>query len=98
MVSAPPPADPAPAGQLGRRDCPLIMRTPHTPLKSWLAAAVGLTTTALAAGGLGLATAAPAEAAGPAFPAHFAAPYLQIASSDAGDMAADMAASGDKFY
>jgi chitinase len=74
------------------------MRTPHTPLKSWLAAAVGLTTTALAAGGLGLATAAPAEAAGPAFPAHFAAPYLQIASSDAGDMAADMAASGDKFY
>jgi ricin-type beta-trefoil lectin protein len=74
------------------------MRTPHNPLKSWLAVAVGLTTTALAAGGLGLATAGPADAAGPAFPAHFAAPYLQIASSDAGDIAADMAASGDKYY
>ncbi len=34
----------------------------------------------------------------PAFPTHYAAPYLQIASSDAGDMAADMKASGNKFY
>jgi len=33
-----------------------------------------------------------------AFPTHFAAPYLQLASSDAGDMAADMKASGNKFY
>jgi chitinase len=32
------------------------------------------------------------------FPAHYAAPYLQITGSDASDMAADMAASGDKFY
>ena len=39
-----------------------------------------------------------ASAAGAGFPAHYLAPYLQIASSDAGDMAADMAASGDKFY
>jgi chitinase len=37
-----------------------------------------------------------ASAAG--FPAHYAAPYLQISGGDAGDMAADMAASGDKFY
>ncbi len=38
-----------------------------------------------------------ANAAG-TFPAHYAAPYLQIASGDAGDMAADLSASGDKFY
>ena len=45
-----------------------------------------------------LATAGPAAAAGSAFPAHYAAPYLQISSSDAGDMAADMAATGTKYY
>jgi chitinase len=56
------------------------------------------TATALATGGLALVAAGPADAAGPAFPAHFAAPYLQIATSDAGDMAADMASSGDKYY
>ena len=61
-------------------------------------AALALTAAAgLAAGGLALA-AAPASAAGTAFPAHYAAPYLQIASSDAGDMAADEAATGLKFY
>jgi chitinase len=54
--------------------------------------------TALASGGLALATAGPAAAAGSAFPAQFAAPYLQISSSDAGDMAADMAATGLKYY
>jgi chitinase len=70
------------------------MRTPTNP---WRAALV-LATTALAAGGLAVTTARPAAAAGPAFPAHFAAPYLQIASSDAGDMSADMAATGLKFY
>ncbi len=32
------------------------------------------------------------------FPAHYAAPYLQISSSDAGDMAADLSATGDKSY
>jgi chitinase len=37
-------------------------------------------------------------AAATSFPAHYAAPYLQIASGDAGDMAADMSASGDKYY
>jgi chitinase len=53
---------------------------------------------ALGSGGLALATAGPAAAAGSAFPAHYAAPYLQIDSSDAGDMAADMAATGLKYY
>ena len=32
------------------------------------------------------------------FPAHYAAPYLQIDSADAGDMAADMSATGVKYY
>ncbi|HET9170699.1 MAG TPA: RICIN domain-containing protein [Actinospica sp.] len=45
-----------------------------------------------------LFSATPALAATPSFPAHYSAPYLQIASGDAGDMAADMSASGDKFY
>ncbi len=39
-----------------------------------------------------------ASAAGASFPAHYAAPYLQISDGDAGDMAADMSASGVKFY
>ncbi len=39
-----------------------------------------------------------AAAAGGAFPAHYAAPYLQISDADAGDMAADMNATGTKFY
>jgi chitinase len=74
------------------------MRTPRNPLKSWSVAAALAAATALGAGGLALATAGPAAAAGAAFPAHFAAPYLQIASSDAGDMAADEAATGLKYY
>jgi chitinase len=45
-----------------------------------------------------LATAGPAAAAGSALPAHYAAPYLQISSSDAGDMAADKSATGLKYY
>jgi chitinase len=51
----------------------------------------------LATGGLLLA-ASGASAAGSAFPAHYAAPYLQISGSDAGDMAADMSATGLKYY
>ncbi|WP_328644836.1 ricin-type beta-trefoil lectin domain protein [Amycolatopsis sp. NBC_00348] len=39
-----------------------------------------------------------AAAAGPAFPAHYAAPYLQISDSDAGQMSADMSATGTKFF
>jgi chitinase len=64
--------------------------------------------TALLAGGAGVMLATTpavqatvsraAVAAAASFPAHYAAPYLQIASSDAGDMAADMGASGDKYY
>ena len=57
-----------------------------------------LAAASMAAGGLALTAAAPAEAAGSAYPAHFAAPYLQIAGSDAGDMAADEAATGLKYY
>jgi chitinase len=53
---------------------------------------------ALGSGSLALATAPSAAAAGAAFPAHYAAPYLQISSSDAGDMAADEAATGLKDY
>jgi hypothetical protein len=46
----------------------------------------------------GVVGASPAEAAAASFPAQYSAPYLQIAGSDTGDMAADMSASGDKFY
>jgi chitinase len=48
----------------------------------------------VAAGGLLLALTGSAQAAGPALPAHFAAPYLQISTSDAGDMSA----TGLKYY
>src|SRR5262245_45615172 len=41
---------------------------------------------------------AASSSAAPAFPAHYSAPYLQIGDYDSGDMAADMSASGDKFY
>ena len=51
----------------------------------------------LAVGGVLLATTTNALAA-PAFPTHYAAPYLQISTSDAGDMAADMSATGLKYY
>ena len=74
------------------------MRLPKNPMKPWRAALGLAAATAIASGGLGLATIVPASAAGSAFPAHFAAPYLQISSSDAGDMAADMAATGLKYY
>jgi chitinase len=47
---------------------------------------------------VGAVTAAPAQAASNSFPAHYAAPYLQIDSGDAGDMASDMAATGLKDY
>jgi chitinase len=57
---------------------------------------------ALAASG-GHPAAAPAALAASAastagFPAHFAAPYLQVDNSDVGDMAADLSASGVKDY
>jgi chitinase len=74
------------------------MRLPKNLMRPWRAALALAAATALASGGLALATIVPAAAAGSAFPAHFAAPYLQIDSSDAGDMAADMAATGLKYY
>ena len=74
------------------------MRIPRIPRKPWSAALALAAATALGSGGLALATAGPAAAAGSAFPAHYAAPYLQIDSSDAGDMAADEAATGLKYY
>jgi ricin-type beta-trefoil lectin protein/glycosyl hydrolase family 18 (putative chitinase) len=52
----------------------------------------------LAAGAVFFVATPSATAAGAAFPAHFAAPYLQISGGDAGDMAQDMASSGVKFY
>src|ERR1017187_1843672 len=39
-----------------------------------------------------------AAATATSFPAHYAAPYLQISGSDAGDMAADLSATGDRYY
>jgi chitinase len=66
--------------------------------RPWINALPLMAGAALAAGGLSLAAASPAAAAGSAFPAHYAAPYLQISSSDAGDMAADEAATGLKYY
>ena len=68
-----------------------------------LGACAGLSP-ALAATGQGTtagqaATAGQASAAAAATPpAHYAAPYLQITSGDAGDMSADLNASGDKYY
>ncbi|MEV7044165.1 ricin-type beta-trefoil lectin domain protein [Amycolatopsis sp. NPDC051061] len=44
------------------------------------------------------ATPSTAAAAGGAFPAHYAAPYLQISDGDAGQMAADLNATGTKFF
>jgi hypothetical protein len=82
----------------GRRDRQITMRLPRIPRKPWSVGLALATATALGAGGLALAGAGPAAAAGGAFPAHYAAPYLQINSSDAGDMAADMAATGTKYY
>ena len=53
--------------------------------------------TGLAAGGVLLASGS-SQAAGSTPPAHYSAPYLQISGSTAGDLAADMKASGDKYY
>jgi chitinase len=45
-----------------------------------------------------VAARAASAAAAASYPAHYAAPYLQIDSGDAGDMAADMSASGVQDY
>ncbi len=48
--------------------------------------------------GTGTRLAASQATAAGTYPAHYAAPYLQIDSGDAGDMAADMSATGLKYY
>jgi chitinase len=52
----------------------------------------------LVAGGILVASTSSALAAGPAYPAHYAAPYLQISTGDTGDIAADEKATGLKDY
>jgi chitinase len=74
----------------------LKLRTILSSRRTALPLAVGAAAV-LAAGGLAL-SATSASAATPSFPAHYAAPYLQIGGSDAGDMAADYAATGLKYY
>jgi len=54
-------------------------------------------TTAVVPALVTVAAAAPAQASG-SFPAQYSAPYLQISSGDTGDLAADLKASGDKYY
>jgi len=79
------------------------MRATRIPVKPWSVVPALAAAIALVGGGLALADAQPATvrlaaATAAALPAHFAAPYLQIDSSDAGDMAADEAATGLKNY
>jgi chitinase len=74
-----------------------------TGLKRSTLALVAGASVALLGGGLAVlavapADAAPAPAAAASFPAHYAAPYLQVNSSDVGDMAADLKATGLKYY
>ena len=93
-------------------DLPRSAARPGTRGRSATAAAAG-TAAFLLAGGVaalaasgshpGGAPAVPATLAASAastagFPAHFAAPYLQVDNSDVGDMAADQSASGVKDY
>ena len=68
----------------------------HGPKSRLLSTAVAVSTL-VAAGGIAVAGAAPASAAA-SFPAHYAAPYLQVDGSDVGDMTADMNATGLKYY
>jgi chitinase len=74
---------------------------PQSPFHGSRLAAVAAVVTVLvggSAGGTMLANASSSSSAAAGFPAHYSAPYLQISDSDAGDMAADMGASGDKYY
>ncbi|HEX3791650.1 MAG TPA: ricin-type beta-trefoil lectin domain protein [Pseudonocardiaceae bacterium] len=66
--------------------------------KVLLAAAIPAAIGTVLIGQATFASAAAAPAAGAAFPAHYAAPYLQIGDDDAGDLASDMNATGTKFY
>jgi hypothetical protein len=70
------------------------MRRPRLGRKTLMV----ITAAALPATALVVVTGTSAQAAGGTFPAHYSAPYLEINSGDVGDMAADLSASGDKFY
>jgi chitinase len=63
-----------------------------------VAATTGLGLPAAATTSLTTQSTSDSTAAADAFPAQFTAPYLQIASGDAGDMAADLSATGVKDY
>ena len=65
---------------------------------SWLFAASVAAATLATAGGFAVFGETSANAATPSFPAHYAAPYLQVSSSDVGDMSADLSATGLKYY
>src|SRR5689334_20918562 len=62
-----------------------------------LTALAALATTA-ALGAAGLVVTAPTADAASTFPAHYSAPYLEINTSDAKDMSADMNAGGGSYY
>jgi chitinase len=68
--------------------------------RALLATTAALVPAALLIGGAAgvSAAATPAAPAASTFPAHYSAPYLQIDSGDAADMAADKSASGDAYY
>jgi len=65
----------------------------HQRTRIWSAAVAATLVSAMA-----LALSPNPAAAASAFPAHYAAPYLQLGSESTGDMAADMSASGLKYY
>ncbi len=79
-------------------------------MRPFLTGAAVVTAAALTTGGVLFAThsgpsdqvgtrlAASQATAANSYPAHYAAPYLQITGGDAGDMAADMSATGLKYY
>src|ERR1700744_4186111 len=78
-------------------------------MRSFLPGPAAVGAAALAPGGVGFAAhsgpadvgsklAASSAAAAGSYPAHYAAPYLQIDNGDAADMAADMSASGVNDY
>jgi chitinase len=52
----------------------------------------------IAAGAVFFVATPSASAAGVAFPAHYAAPYLQVSGGTVGDMSQDMSSSGVKFF
>jgi chitinase len=72
---------------------PMTMTKKSRALSVVSSAAMVIATT-----GVALGAGVESASAAPAFPAHFAAPYLQISTGDSGDIAADMNATGLKYY